>query len=331
MKRSIYVFNSGELKREGNTLCFIESDGGKRFLPITNVGEIYIFGEISLNKRLLEFLSSNEVILHFFNYYGYYTGSFYPREHHTSGYMTLRQAEHYLDKEKRMVLASKFVKGGIANMIKVLDYYQRRRRELTEQMSVLESFLEEVKGVKDVGTLMGLEGNSRKAYYSAFNEILRDEAFKFTTRTKRPPQSMLNSLISFGNSLLYTTILSEIYKTHLDPRIGYLHETNFRRFTLNLDVAEIFKPPIADRIIFTLINKNMLDNASFMKELDGIYLNERGRKKFVEEYEKKLKTTITIKNLRTKVSHRTVIRMELYKIEKHLIGEKEYSPFVMRW
>jgi len=331
MKRSLYVFNSGELKREGNTLCFIESDGEKRFLPITNVGEIYIFGEISLNKRLLEFLSSNEVTLHFFNYYGYYTGSFYPREHHTSGYMTLRQAEHYLDKEKRMVLASKFVKGGIANMIKVLDYYQRRRRRLTEQMSTLEGFLEEVKGVEDVGTLMGFEGNSRKAYYSAFNEILRDEAFKFTTRTRRPPQSTLNSLISFGNSLLYTTILSEIYKTHLDPRIGYLHETNFRRFTLNLDVAEIFKPPIVDRIIFTLTNKNMLDNASFMKELDGIYLNERGRKKFVEEYEKKLKTTIISKNLRRKVSYRTVIRMELYKIEKHLIGEKEYSPFVMRW
>ena len=70
MKERIYIFTSGEIKREGNTLCFI-SQAGKRYLPIAETKEIYSFGEISLNKKLLEFLSSNEVILHFFIFYGY--------------------------------------------------------------------------------------------------------------------------------------------------------------------------------------------------------------------------------------------------------------------
>ena len=87
---------------------------------------------------------------------------------------------------------------------------------------------------------MAIEGNIRDIYYDGFDKIINDELFEFKRRTKRPPLNRLNSLISFGNSLLYTCVLREIYKTHLDPRIGYLHTTNNRRFTLNLDVAENF-------------------------------------------------------------------------------------------
>lgn len=89
---------------------------------------------------------------------------------------------------------------------------------------------------------MAVEGNAREIYYSAFDIIVDNEDFAFAKRTRRPPQNRLNALISFGNSLLYVTVLGEIYRTHLDPRIGFLHATNFRRFSLNLDVAEIFKP-----------------------------------------------------------------------------------------
>ena len=85
-----------------------------------------------------------------------------------------------------------------------------------------------------------------------------------------------NALISFSNSIIYTQVLSEIYQIHLDPRIGYLHTTNFRRFTLNLDVSEIFKPVIGDRTIFPCINKKIITEKDFDKDLKGIILNDRG-------------------------------------------------------
>nr|MDO8081521.1 type I-B CRISPR-associated endonuclease Cas1b [Candidatus Freyarchaeota archaeon] len=329
MKERIYVFTSGELKREGNTLCFV-SETGKRFLPIAETGEIYAFGEISLNKKLLEFLSSNEITLHFFNYYGYYIGSFYPREHYNSGYMTLHQAEHYLNQKTRLELASKFVSGAIENMIKNLKYYNSRGCDLENPINKMQETQPNLQ-VVGVDKLMALEGQAREEYYTAFNQIIKNPEYHYTKRTRRPPQSRLDSLISFGNSLLYTTVLGEIYKTHLDPRIGFLHTTNFRKFTLNLDVAEVFKPLIVDRVIFTLTNKNMLTPSNFMKELDGVLLNEKGRKTFVEEYEKKLQTTITHKTLKRKVSYHRLIRMELYKIEKHLIGEQSYTPYTAEW
>ncbi|MDW8087427.1 MAG: CRISPR-associated endonuclease Cas1, partial [Candidatus Calescibacterium sp.] len=85
MKKTIYIFSDGEIKRQGNTI-FFDSKNGKKYVPVENTGELMIFGEVSLNKRLLEFLCEKEIIVHFFNYYGYYIGSFYPREHYNSGY-----------------------------------------------------------------------------------------------------------------------------------------------------------------------------------------------------------------------------------------------------
>lgn len=145
--------------------------------------------------------------------------------------------------------------------------------------------------------LMAVEGNMREVYYKGFDIILDNPDFIFETRTKRPPKNFLNTLISFGNSFLYTIVLSEIYNTHLDPRIGYLHSTNNRRFTLNLDVAEIFKPIIIDRTIFTLIGRRMLTIKHFDKKLSGILLKDEGKKIFMQELDERLKTTIKHKKL----------------------------------
>lgn len=75
--------------------------------------------------------------------YSQYSGSElnyqYPREHMNSGYMTLKQAEHYLDKGKRLNLARKFVSGAIENIQKVLTYYANRGKPLSEIIDKIDS------------------------------------------------------------------------------------------------------------------------------------------------------------------------------------------------
>ncbi len=330
MKKTVYLFSDGELKRKDNTIC-LETSNGKKYLPVENVAEILVFGEVTVNKRFLEFLTQSEIILHFFNRYGYYVGSFYPREHLNSGYMILKQAEFYLDKNKRFVLAKKFVWGAIENIKKVLTYYQNRGKNLEEIIDKVNSISDGLVRCRNVDELMAIEGNVREQYYHAFDRILNKEHFVFEARSKRPPKNRLNALISFGNSLLYTVCLSEIYRTHLDPRIGFLHTTNFRRFSLNLDVAEIFKPIIVDRVIFNLVNKSIIKSQHFESKLDGIVLNEKGKQVFIKEFDEKLKTTLYHKRLKRKISYRSLIRLELYKIEKHLMGDEEYKPFISEW
>ncbi len=331
MKGTIFVFSNGELKRKENTIYFEGENNTKKFIPVENTSELHIFGEVTINKKVLEFLSQNEIILHFYNYYGYYVGSYYPREHYNSGFMILKQAECYLDREKRLELAKRFVWGACKNIEKVLRYYSARGINLNQILSKISQLEDSIVSQAEVESLMAIEGNIREVYYNAFDLIVNDEDFSMDTRTKRPPRNRMNALISFGNTLLYTTVLSEIYKTHLDPRIGYLHTTNFRRFTLNLDVAEVFKPIIVDRVIFYILNKGMIKSDDFDNRLGGLYLKESGRSVFVEKFEERLSTTIKHSKIGRDVSYRRLLRLELYKLEKHLMGEVEYEPFVAEW
>jgi len=331
MKGSIFVFSNGNLKRKQNTIYFEGDKGIKKFIPVENTAELHLFGEVTINKEVLEFLSTNEIILHFYNYYGYYVGSFYPREHYNSGFMILKQAECYLDKEKRLELAKRFVFGACKNIEKVLNYYNVREVSLKEILLKISPLEDSITSQHDIESLMAIEGNIHEVYYSAFDDIISSEDFSFGERSRRPPKNRINALISFGNSLMYTTVLSEIYKTHLDPRIGFLHATNFRRFTLNLDVAEIFKPIIVDRIIFQILNKGMIKPDDFNNELGGLYLKEGGRKVFIEKFEERLATTIKHRKIGKEVSYRRLIRIELYKIEKHLMTEEVYEPFISEW
>jgi len=331
VKETIYIFSSGELMRKDNSLFFVTEQGEKKHIPVENVKEIMVFGEINLNKKLLEFLSQKEIILSVFNYYGFYMGSFYPRTHNNSGFIILKQAEHYLDYGKRLVLARKLVEGAIKNELTVMKYYNRRGRELSEHISRLESRLLELNDCSDIPRLMQKEADAKKYYYDSFNIIINSEDFEFKKRTKRPPKDKLNALISFSNSLIYSITLREIYSTHLDPRIGFLHETNFRRFSLNLDISEIFKPIIGDRAIFQVVNKGILKDSDFDELGEKTYLSDKGKMKFLEVLEQKLNETIKPKKLGKQVSYRTLIRMELYKIEKHIMGEEDYEPFIMEW
>jgi CRISPR-associated protein Cas1 len=331
MRKNAYIFNDGELKRKDNTV-FFRAEGGNKYLPIEDLSDIYIFGEVSVSKKFLEYATQKKVLLHFFNYHEYYVGTYYPREHYNSGYMLLKQVEHYTDEVKRKLLAYRFVEGSVKNIIQVLKYYiSRGKAELTGILKQVERLFSSINSTMEINVMMAIEGNIRDIYYKAFDIILEDSDFTFERRTRRPPRNNLNTLISFGNMFLYTAVLGEIYNTHLDPRIGYLHASNNRRFTLNLDIAEVFKPILVDRIIFTLVGKKMITSKHFDRKTGGILLKDEGRKIFIQEMESRLRTTISYKSLGKKVSYRRLLRLELYKLEKHFIGEEEYRPFVSMW
>jgi CRISPR-associated protein Cas1 len=330
MKKDIYIFNDGDLKRKDNTV-FFETGGKKKYLPVEELNNIWVFGEINLNKKFLDFVSQKEICIHFFNYYGYYTGTFYPREHLNSGYVILKQAENYLDYEKRLKIARMIIETAAENIIVILKYYNSRGVDIEPELKNIAEKKKFMENCQTIEELMAVEGNMRQEYYGCFSKIIKNPEFAFKVRSKRPPRDKINALISFGNSIMYTTVLGEIYQTQLDPRIGYLHSTNMRRFSLNLDIAEIFKPIIVDRTIFTILNRNELTEKDFESDFNGIMLNDKGRKKFIEEYNNKLLTTIKHPKIGTTVSYKRIIRLELYKLQKYITEDEPYSGFVARW
>jgi CRISPR-associated protein Cas1 len=304
--------------------------GERRPIPVEDVDQLFLFGEVTINTKLLNFLAKRGILMHIFNYYGFYSGSYYPREKNVSGHLLVKQVENYMDPATRLAIAREIVQGAYHNLHRNLLYYRNRGKAVEEAVEVLEVESRAIESAHSVAELMGAEGRIRDAYYRAFNEILKLET-PFLKRVKRPPDNMINALISFGNSLLYSVTLSQIYRTPLNPTISYLHEPGARRFSLALDIAEIFKPIIVDKMIFKLVNKQMITEEDLMEEVEFAYLKERGRKVVVQEFEERLRTTVKHRRMGRNVSYRGFIRLECYKLVRHLLGIEPYRALRAWW
>lgn len=324
MKVNFYLVKNGKLMRKENTVYFVSRE--KRFLlPIHKIHTIYVYGKVSVTSQVISYLAKNGVCIHFFNKYGFFEGSFYPRETLVSGDVVVKQAAHYLDGKKRLYLAKEFLCGCFDNISRNLKYYS-----LEDAVHEIEEWTLKVPDVRSIPELMSIEGNIWSIYYNSFNQILPDN-FQFEKRTRRPPENMVNCLISFANSLIYSATLSEIYNTQLNPAVSFLHEPHERRFSLSLDLSEIFKPFLGDRTIFKVLNKGILTEDHFREDVNYCLLNEEGKKLFLKHFDERMKTTIKHRSLRRNVSYQRLIRLECYKLIKHLLGIQKYVAFRMWW
>ena len=331
MARNYYITQSGRLRRKDNTL-YLEPENAPRIpIPVEDIDALYFYGELDLNTRLLNFLSQKHIAFHVFNYYGYYSGSYYPREYLNSGSLLVKQVQHYEKPTKRVALAQEFVASAVFNMLRILRYHTNRGKDCSTQIQSIEPIFAESQTAKNTNELMGYEGIIRDTYYTAFNTIL-ELKIPFEKRVRRPPDNPINAVISFGNSMMYTACLTEIYRTQLNPTISFLHEPGERRFSLSLDLAEIFKPLIIDRIIFRLFNRRQLNESKhFETGIDGCYLNEKGRKLFIAAFDEQLKQTVLHRKLKRHVSYQRLIRLECYKLIKHLVEMETYQALRPWW
>jgi CRISP-associated protein Cas1 len=302
----------------------------RRVIPIEDVDALWAFGELELNARLLNFLAQHKVPVHFFNYYGYYSGSFYPREYLNAGFVLVKQVRHYANRRLRLAIAREFIHSALHNILRNLRYYGTRGLDLQAETEGVQAEVLRLDEARDINELMGCEGRARHCYYQGFSKILRERA-EFTKRVKRPPDNPVNALISFTNGLVYAAVLTQIYRTQLNPTISFLHEPGARRFSLALDLAEIFKPLLADRLLFKLINNRQINERDFAQDLNGCYLKESGRKVVLKEWDARLETTIEHRRLHRKVSYERLIRLECYKLVKHLTNVEPYVAFRAWW
>lgn len=334
MKKSYYLFNPGRLSRKDNTLKFtpLDEDGNEgtpKYIPIEGVDNLYTFGSLDANSAMYNFLGKEQVSVHFFDYYEHYTGSFMPKDYLLAGKMVIAQSEAYSNKKKRIQIAQKLVEGAAFNMLKNLRYYNNRDKDTLAQIERIEALMLQIAFAGDIETLMGIEGNIRISYYEAFNVIIN--GFEMGNRTKQPPSNEVNAMVSFVNSMCYTLSLDMIYHTQLNPTISFLHQPGERRYSLALDIAEIFKPLLADRLIFSLLNKKQVQQTDFDNSLNRCLLKDCGRKTVVKAWDEKLNETIKHRSLGRSVSYKHLVKLECYKLSKHILGIEEYKPFKAWW
>lgn len=325
-KQVRYLSSMGELKRKDNSIMFRNAKDTFS-IPVYETKELYCLNEVSFNTKFLDFIAKAGITLHIFNYHGYYSGSFYPKEALVSGNITLKQSIAYV--EKRLIIAKSIVLGIALNIHETLyHYYRHGKKELKPYLDWLKK---DVKRFLDkeltIEQILFIEGQIWSRFYDSFKHFLEPD-FLINKRVKRPPDNPMNALISFGNTILYTKTISALYQTHLNQTISFLHTPRDGRFSLSLDISEVFKPIIVFKAIFELVNKRKIQvHKHFDKALNYAILNEAGKKLFVSELGERLERSFQHAKLKRRVSYQHALKLEGYKLIKLLVEDKPFIPF----
>ena len=326
--RNYHLINDGILTRKDYTLLF-DNEDGKRYLPVETTESISIYSNVIIASDVLKFLSDKNIYLSVVNKYGDIVGHFCGQGAAARSRTMVKQMSVYLDDKRRLELARKMERAFIHNIKANLKYYCRRSKSeaIAAWLEKSKEIDDEINRAKDINNLLAIEARCRQEYYQLFNEIISQPGFAFVNRTRRPPMDALNAMISFGNTLLYNRVATEINKTSLDIRVGIVHSTNNRSQTLNLDIADIFKPILVDRTIFTLINRRVINpRRDFVVNSDGsVYLSNIGKRIFISEFNSKMHQKITDRG--KSISYEVKIRQEISKLYRFYVKDEKYKPY----
>lgn len=326
--RTHFILSPGRLYRQDNNIYFEKFDEmGERasckILPINAIDEIYILAKVQIDTYTIAFLADNNILLHIFSPYQSFRGNFYPNTPNSvnkSGFVLLCQLRSFDDPIKRAYIAREITRAHIIN-----DAANCKRHGVKFDV---QPHLKALDAATNVPAIMAVEGAFQKLYYEKWNEIIADQrSFKFTVRSKRPPADKINSFISYVNTRIYNICLSEIYKTELDPRIGFLHEPNYRALSLHLDLAEIFKPILGDTLIFNMLNKKEITAKDFQTDAGRIKFSNDAVQKIELKMISRLCETISLGD--RELTWRQVIRREANKLKKCICEDAPYEGF--RW
>lgn len=322
-----HLINEGILtKRDFNVL--FESNEGKKYIPVETTDALFIYSNVIITGGFLEFMNQVGLNVCLIDKYGEKIGSFVPQNNRRNIKTELKQLRIYDSETERLAMARKIEIAGISNIRANLRYYERRKtsKELQENVDVMSACIKQMNEAKSINELMLIEAQARQRYYQCFNYILDNKDFHFEKGTRRPPQDSINAMISFGNTLLYQRIANEINRTSLDIRIGIIHAAGSRQESLNLDLADLFKPILVDRAIFTLINRKVISSSDFIEvENNGIYLSKSGKKAFIKEFENKIYQKVKIDGIDRTYDY--IIKREIQNLKREIETGEVYKPY----
>jgi len=321
------IVSDGYLTKADGNLVFC-NESIKADIPVRGIHNLNIYSEVEINTKILSWCHEYGISLTVFDSRGRYIGRFCNEHSIKRSDVFLNQCLYYKDENLRLYLAKEFVSGEVCNMRSNLRYYLKKDcMDLESSIDFLKLQLKKLEAVDDYSKLLLVEAQSKQRYYSCFNSIVGNREFEFLKRSKRPPMDRINSMISFGNCVLYTFIANDICKTAMDVKIGYLHATGRRMESLNLDIADVYKPVIVDRTIFSLIRTHEIDTAHFTYFDDGsVFLNTEGKRIFLEALYKRLERTKLEDGER--INYSGIIWNDLSSLQKSFENlDRKYTAF----
>jgi CRISPR-associated protein Cas1 len=316
-------------------------------IPLIKIDQVVVQGDSTLTTPALLALLQQRADICFCSYYGQFRGRL-AAGFSKNSLLRIEQHRWHDDPERSLALARLFVQGKLANQRTLLLRTNRKRKDpsVAKAADGIKGVLKQVPTVQRAedetidprvpqagtawGTLLGLEGAAAAFYFTAFQELLKQD-LDFCGRKKRPPTDPVNALLSYGYTLLMNKIASAIQLVGLDPYIGFLHSSQYGKPALALDLMEEFRPVIVDSVVLTLVNNRILQANDFRQEFGVYWIKESARKTFLSKFEERLNTEIKHPTFAYQATYRKCLELQVRLLAKTLTGEiPAYRPFIVR-
>jgi CRISPR-associated protein Cas1 len=321
-------------------------------VPLIKVDQVVVFGNVTVTSPALCALLENHVEVCFLSYYGNFLGRLSP-EFSKNSLIRLEQHRAHDDPVRAVALAKRFVWGKLSNFRTLLMRANRKlqNEDIEQAVAALKGIIDRVEkfgtgqigsgavdqktsplnpAVTAVNDLLGLEGPGSAYYFGVLGELLKQD-WGFCGRHKRPPTDPVNTLLSYGYTLLMHKVASAIGVVGLDPYIGFLHSSQYGKPALALDLMEEFRGPVVDSVVITLLNTSALKHDDFVEEAGMFRMTEKGRRTFLEKFEERLNTFIEHPTFGYKATYQKCLELQVRLLAKNLTGEiPTYPPFIVR-
>ncbi len=296
---------------------------------LIDVSQVSLYGNVQISSQLMRVLFDAEIPVCWFSYGGWFQGiaSGLPSKN-----IDLRRRQVAVSAVSGLPIAMEIVRGKIRNSRTFL--MRNSRAEVKEEAAQLRSLANSVESATTLEGLLGIEGAAARTYFGAFSTMLRDDTlgtFDFNGRNRRPPKDPVNCLLSYCYALLTKDLTGTVMGVGFDPYLGVLHQPRYGRPALSLDLAEEFRPLIAESVVLNLINNGEVGPKDFIRRGGAVSLTDDGRRSVLRSYERRLESEITHPTYDYTITYRRALEIQARVLAAHMIGEiPKYVPLVTR-
>lgn len=363
----IYVKEQGAyIGKDGDRLVVRCKDQKLASTPLIEVSQVSLFGNVQISSQALREVVDRDIPVCYFNYGGWFQAMTVGHSHKN---VNLRLAQYGVasDPDRSLAIAKELIAAKIRNCRTLLRRHFRARDNTDEPASVIDhnteidkqsegdpstpavtakpdsrigdfvlgqlaEWIQKTERAMTAETLLGLEGMAAKTYFAGYAKLLKGgSVFDLTGRNRRPPRDPVNAILSFVYALLAKELTIAVRAVGFDPMLGFFHKPRYGRPSLALDLAEEFRPLIADSTTLMLINNGEVNESSFLSRAGAVALTESGRKAVIAAFERRLEQEITHPIFGYKISYRRVIEVQARLLTRVILGElPKYPGFCTR-
>ncbi len=296
---------------------------------LIDVSQVSVYGNIQISSQAMRAMFQKQIPVSWFSYGGWFQGIAHGLP---SKYVDLRRRQVAIALQAGLPIAKKMIEGKILNSRTLLR--RNSKQNVKPILAQLKAAALQTSEVGTIESLLGIEGTAARLYFSNFSTMLKDDSlgvFEFKGRNRRPPRDPINCLLSYAYSLLIKDLTSTTLAIGFDPYLGVFHKPRFGRPALALDLAEEFRPLIADSVVINVINNGEVQKSGFTIRAQGVALNKEARRSFISAYERRLDHEVTHPVYGYKITYRRVLEVQARMLGAYLLSEiPEYVPFMTR-